>query len=34
MTGKRSSFRLLALMLTFGVAALPTPLFASGFQLV
>jgi long-chain fatty acid transport protein len=27
-------FRLLAVVLTFGVAALPTPLFASGFQLV
>ncbi len=34
MTVRRSSFRLLALILTFGVAALPTPVFASGFQLV
>jgi len=34
MTHTRFSFRLLALMLTFGVAALPTPVFASGFQLV
>jgi long-chain fatty acid transport protein len=34
MTGRRFSHRLLALMLTFGVAALPTPVFASGFQLV
>lgn len=34
MTGRRLSFRLLALALTFGVAALPTPAFASGFQLV
>ena len=34
MTLRRSSFRLLALVLTFGVAALPTPVFASGFQLV
>ena len=34
MTVRRSSFRLLALVLTFGVAALPTPVFASGFQLV
>ncbi len=34
MTGRRLSFRLLALMLTFGVAALPTPAFASGFQLI
>ena len=34
MTGRRTTFRLLALMLTFGVAALPTPVFASGFQLV
>ncbi len=33
MTRRRYSFRLLALMLTFGVAALPTPVFASGFQL-
>jgi len=33
MTRRRFSFRLLALMLTFGVAALPTPAFASGFQL-
>jgi long-chain fatty acid transport protein len=33
MTRRRLSFRLLALMLTFGVAALPTPVFASGFQL-
>jgi len=31
---RRLPFRLLALALTFGVAALPTPLFASGFQLV
>ena len=34
MTGRRLPYRLLALVLTFGVAALPTPLFASGFQLV
>jgi long-chain fatty acid transport protein len=34
MTGRRSSFRLLALILTFGVAALPVPVFASGFQLI
>jgi long-chain fatty acid transport protein len=34
MTGRRSSFRLLALILTFSVAALPAPVFASGFQLV
>jgi long-chain fatty acid transport protein len=34
MTGRRLSYRLLALMLTFGVAALPTPALASGFQLV
>jgi long-chain fatty acid transport protein len=34
MTGRRLPFRLLALALTFGVAALPAPLFASGFQLV
>ena len=34
MTGRRLPYRLLALTLTFGVAALPTPLFASGFQLV
>ncbi len=34
MTGRRLPFRLLALALTFGVAALPTPVFASGFQLV
>jgi long-chain fatty acid transport protein len=34
MTGRPFSHRLLALMLTFGVAALPTPVFASGFQLV
>ncbi len=33
MTRRRFSFRLLALTLTFGVAALPTPVFASGFQL-
>jgi long-chain fatty acid transport protein len=33
MVRRRFSFRLLALILTFGVAALPTPLFASGFQL-
>ncbi len=33
MARRRFSFRLLALMLTFGVAALPTPVFASGFQL-
>jgi long-chain fatty acid transport protein len=33
MTARRLFFRLLALMLTFGVAALPTPAFASGFQL-
>jgi long-chain fatty acid transport protein len=33
MKRRRPSFRLLALMLTFGVAALPTPVFASGFQL-
>ena len=31
---RRLPFRLLALILTFGVAALPAPLFASGFQLV
>jgi long-chain fatty acid transport protein len=34
MTGRRLPFRLLALALTFGVAALPMPVFASGFQLV
>jgi len=34
MTGRPLPFRLLALLLTFGVAALPAPLFASGFQLV
>jgi len=34
MTRRRSSFRLLALMLTFGLAALPTTVFASGFQLI
>jgi long-chain fatty acid transport protein len=34
MTGRRTSFRLLALILTFGVAALPVPVFASGFQLI
>ena len=34
MQGRGLEFRLLALALTFGVAALPTPLFASGFQLV
>ncbi len=34
MTRRRSSFRLLALMLTFGLATVPTPVFASGFQLV
>jgi long-chain fatty acid transport protein len=34
MTLRRSSFRLLALILTFGVAALPAPAFASGFQLI
>lgn len=33
MTGRRLPFRLLALALTFAVAALPTPAFASGFQL-
>jgi long-chain fatty acid transport protein len=33
MTARRFFFRLLALILTFGVAALPTPAFASGFQL-
>jgi long-chain fatty acid transport protein len=33
MTRNRSSFRLLALMLTFGVATAPTPVLASGFQL-
>jgi len=33
MVRRRSFFRLLALMLTFSVAVLPTPLFASGFQL-
>jgi long-chain fatty acid transport protein len=33
MTGRRLPFRLLALALTFGVAALPAPVFASGFQL-
>ena len=34
MTGRRTPFfRLLALILTFGVAALPVPVFASGFQL-
>ena len=31
---RRLMFRLLALALTFGVAALPAPLFASGFQLI
>ena len=34
MIRKRTSFRLLALMMTIGVAALPAPVFASGFQLV
>jgi long-chain fatty acid transport protein len=34
MTRRRSSFKLLALILTLGVAALPAPVFASGFQLV
>ena len=34
MTRRRSSFRLLALMLSFSLAALPTSVFASGFQLV
>jgi long-chain fatty acid transport protein len=34
MARRRYSFRLLALMLTFGVAALPTPALASGFQLI
>jgi long-chain fatty acid transport protein len=34
MARRRSSFKLLALILTFGVAALPAPVFASGFQLV
>ena len=34
MTGRRFSYRLLALALTFGVAALPMPVYASGFQLV
>ena len=34
MTARRRPFQLLALILTFGVAALPTPVFASGFQLV
>ena len=34
MTRKRFSYRLLALALTFGVAALPAPVFASGFQLI
>src|SRR5512143_513630 len=33
MTRSRTSFRLLALMLTLGVAVAPTPVFASGFQL-
>ncbi|HUL77512.1 MAG TPA: outer membrane protein transport protein [Vicinamibacteria bacterium] len=33
MTGRRLFFRLVALALTFGVAALPTPALASGFQL-
>jgi long-chain fatty acid transport protein len=33
MRGRRLSYRLLALMLTLGVAVLPTPVFASGFQL-
>jgi long-chain fatty acid transport protein len=33
MTRRRSSFRLLALVLTFGVAVAPTHVFASGFQL-
>jgi long-chain fatty acid transport protein len=34
MTRRRLSFRLLALGLTLAAAAFPTPLFASGFQLV
>lgn len=34
MTGRRFSYRLLALALTFGVAALPMPVYASGFQLI
>jgi long-chain fatty acid transport protein len=34
MIRRRTSFRLLALVLTFGVAALPTPVLASGFQLI
>jgi long-chain fatty acid transport protein len=34
MTGRRFPFRLLALVLTLGVAALPAPVLASGFQLV
>jgi long-chain fatty acid transport protein len=34
MRGRRLPYRLLALFLTFGVAALPAPLFASGFQLI
>jgi long-chain fatty acid transport protein len=34
MTRRRFSFRLLALALTSGVAALPAPVFASGFQLM
>ena len=33
MTSRRLPLRLLALALTFGVAALPTPVLASGFQL-
>jgi long-chain fatty acid transport protein len=34
MIGRRTSYRLLALTLTFGVAALPAPVLASGFQLI
>jgi long-chain fatty acid transport protein len=34
MTGRGLTFRLLAAALTFAIAALPAPVFASGFQLV
>ena len=34
MNGRGRTFRLLATLLTFAIAALPTPVFASGFQLV
>jgi len=34
MRGRGLAFRLFAMVLTFAIAALPTPLFASGFQLI